>query len=195
MAEARIVIVGGGFGGLFTALNLKGAGQITLVSDEDHFLFAPMLYEYLSGEVEEWHIAPKYTELLDEHVNLVQGQTQQIDLTNQRVTIEGNGTPLEYDVLILAVGGTTNYRGIEGVGSHFIEWMEPWDVHHIEPEEFVDHDDRVLVTIHVTARGGQSGMEIDQRFFQVYTVRHAKIRRMVEYVDRDQDVRAMKQRA
>src|SRR5438876_565391 len=88
-----------------------------------------------------------------------------------------------------------DYRGIEGVGSHFIEWMEPWDVHHIEPEEFVDHDDRVLVTIHVTARGGQSGMEIDQRFFQVYTVRHAKIRRMVEYVDRDQAVRAMKQRA
>ena len=60
----RIVIVGGGFGGLFTALDLAGAGEITLISDQDHFLFAPMLYEYLSGEVEAWHIAPRYKELL-----------------------------------------------------------------------------------------------------------------------------------
>ncbi len=72
MADTRIVIVGGGFGGLFTALNLEGSGQITLITDEDHFLFSPMLYEYLSGEVEEWHIAPKYTELVDEKVGLVQ---------------------------------------------------------------------------------------------------------------------------
>jgi NADH dehydrogenase FAD-containing subunit len=41
-----------------------GAGEITLVSDEDHFTFKPMLYEYLSGEVAAWHIAPNYSELL-----------------------------------------------------------------------------------------------------------------------------------
>src|SRR5205085_3968630 len=49
--QPRIVVLGGGFGGLFTALYLAGSGEITLVSDEDHFLFTPMLYEYLSGEV------------------------------------------------------------------------------------------------------------------------------------------------
>jgi uncharacterized protein len=76
------------------------------------------------------------------------------------------------------------YHGIEGVGTSFIEWMEPWDEHHIEPEEFVQGDDRVLVTVHLTARGQGSGMEINQRFFQVYTVRDGKIRRMVEYLDR-----------
>ena len=58
--RARIVIVGGGFGGLFTALDLSGSCDVTLISDADHFLFTPMLYEYFSGEVEEWHIAPKY---------------------------------------------------------------------------------------------------------------------------------------
>jgi NADH dehydrogenase len=114
MVDARIVIVGGGFGGLFTALNLEGSGQITLITDEDHFLFSPMLYEYLSGEVEEWHIAPKYTELVDEKVKLVSGATQQIDLGTQKVTVEGHNEPFEYDVLVLAVGGTTNYRGVEG---------------------------------------------------------------------------------
>src|SRR5215208_1721513 len=63
MSKAKIVILGGGFGGLFTALELGGSADVTLVSDADHFLFTPMLYEYLSGEVEAWHIAPRYAEL------------------------------------------------------------------------------------------------------------------------------------
>ena len=70
-SKTRIVIVGGGIGGLFTALELAGEGEVTLVTDEDHFLFTPMLYEYLSGEVEEWHIAPKYSELLDARVKCI----------------------------------------------------------------------------------------------------------------------------
>ena len=71
MPKARIVIIGGGFGGLFTALELSGAHDVTLVTDSDHFVFTPMLYEYFSGEVEAWHIGPRYDELLDRNVNLV----------------------------------------------------------------------------------------------------------------------------
>ena len=124
MAYARILIVGGGFGGLFTALNLEGAGQITLVSEQDHFLFAPMLYEYLSGEVEEWHIAPKYHELLDKQVRFIQGTTKEISLSAQTVTVEGQPEPLEYDVLVLAVGGTTNYRGVEGAEQYSLPFRK-----------------------------------------------------------------------
>ena len=45
--NARVVIVGGGWGGVFTALDLGGAFEVTLITDSDHFLFTPMLYEYL----------------------------------------------------------------------------------------------------------------------------------------------------
>ena len=83
--EARILILGGGFGGLFTALDLTGAGRVTLVSPEDHFLFTPMLYEYLSGEVESWHIAPYYKELLDESVQRIRGEVMEIDLAAHEV--------------------------------------------------------------------------------------------------------------
>jgi NADH dehydrogenase len=112
--KKRIVIIGGGFGGLFTALDLVGAGEVTLVSDEDHFLFAPMLYEYLSGEVEAWHIAPRYQDLLDESVNLVQAKVVDINLEGRSLVFESGHEPLTYDVLVLAVGGVTNYAGVEG---------------------------------------------------------------------------------
>lgn len=114
MTQPRIVILGGGFGGLFTALDLAGSGDITLVSDADHFLFTPMLYEYLSGEVEAWHIAPRYDELLDENVRFVRSAVTGVDLSSQSVSLSGHHEPLKYDVLVLAVGGITNYVGVEG---------------------------------------------------------------------------------
>ena len=114
MSEPRILILGGGFGGLFTALELSGVGNVTLVSDEDHFLFTPMLYEYLSGEVEEWHIAPQYSELLDEGVHFVNDSITAIDLAARSVSLTTQSKSLEYDILVLAVGGVTNYAGVEG---------------------------------------------------------------------------------
>src|SRR2546427_3708881 len=95
---AKILILGGGFGGLFTALDLNGAGEITLVNDEDHFLFKPMLYEYLSGEVEAWHIAPDCKELLDENVRFIRGVVEKIDLDARVVTLADRTAPLTYDV-------------------------------------------------------------------------------------------------
>ena len=116
--RARVVIVGGGFGGLFTALDLGGAGDITLISDADHFLFTPMLYEYLSGEVEEWHIAPKYRELLGENINLVSDEVTNIDLNARTVTLKTRNEDLAFDVLVLAVGGVSNFAGVPGAAEY-----------------------------------------------------------------------------
>ena len=109
----KIVILGGGFGGLFTALSLNGGADVTLVTDEDHFLFTPMLYEYLSGEVEEWHIAPKYREL-DEDIQVLHSPVTNIDVASRTVTLQGRDAPLTYDILVLALGGVTNYAGVPG---------------------------------------------------------------------------------
>ena len=113
-SKTRIVIVGGGIGGLFTALELAGEGEVTLVTDEDHFLFTPMLYEYLSGEVEEWHIAPKYRELLDARVKHVRDRVTAVDLQSRQITLDSFSETFPYDILVLAVGGVTNYAGVEG---------------------------------------------------------------------------------
>ena len=113
MAKARIVILGGGFGGIFTALELVNSADVTLVVDSDHFVFTPMLYEYFSGEVEAWHIGPRFDELLDSDVHVITRAAVNVDLDAQTVSPE-NGESLNYDVLVIAVGGVTNYAGVPG---------------------------------------------------------------------------------
>jgi len=170
--EARILIIGGGFGGLFTALDLAGAGEVTMVSPEDHFLFTPMLYEYLSGEVEAWHIAPYYKELLDESVRFIRGDVTEIDLAAREVTVEGRERKLSYDVLVLAVGGITNYWNIEGAEEYALPFrklahadalrrrmIEALD--HVPPDA-APQDARRALTFAVVG-GGASGVELSTK--------------------------------
>jgi NADH:ubiquinone reductase (non-electrogenic) len=170
--DTHTVIVGGGFGGLFTALELAGTGKVTLISDEDHFLFTPMLYEYLSGEVEEWHIAPKYDELLDEEVHLIQATVAEIDLEARTIKFEEKPETLSYDVLVMAVGGVTNYAGVEGAAEHSIPFrkiahvdllrqrmMEALD--HVPPD-LPPQDTRRALTFAVVGAGA-SGVELSTK--------------------------------
>jgi|SRR3954447_4618715 len=82
------------------------------------------------------------------------------------------------------------FHGPEGVVSSLAEWLEPWDEHHIEAEEFMEAGDHVLAVIHLTGRVAGSGMEINQRLFQIYTVRDGRIARMAEFVTRAEALRA-----
>jgi NADH:ubiquinone reductase (non-electrogenic) len=170
--RARILIVGGGFGGLFTALELAGAGEVTLVSNEDHFLHTPILYEYLSGEVEAWHIAPPYRELLDERVRFVQGAVTDVDLEKKEVAVAGRVRRISYDYLVLAVGGVTNFWGIEGAESYTLPFRK---IRHaddlrrrmcdtldrIQPDA-APQDARRAATF-VIAGGGASGIELSTK--------------------------------
>src|ERR1700681_3540516 len=86
-SKARVLIIGGGFGGLFMALELARHADVTLLSEEDRFTFRPLLYEYLSGEVEEWHIAPPYHELIDERIKFVKGRATNLDLSARKMSL------------------------------------------------------------------------------------------------------------
>ena len=169
--SAKILILGGGFGGLFTALDLAGTGEVTLVDEHDHFLFKPMLYEYLSGEVELWHIAPNFSELLD-NVRTVRGAIQSIDLENRSVVIAGRGAPLSYDVLVMALGAITNYWGVGGAEEFTLPFREVEDANRLRRRmtESLDHlppdaapqDTREALTF-VVVGGGASGVELSTK--------------------------------
>lgn len=170
--KARILIVGGGFGGLFTALELAGAGEVTLINPEDHFLFKPLLYEYLSGEVEAWHIAPHYRELLDENIRFMQGAVTEIDFERREVAVAGRVRRLSYDVLVLAVGGVTNFWNIEGAEKYTLPFRK---IEHADvirrrmiqaldriPPERAPQDVHDALTFAVVG-GGASGVELSSK--------------------------------
>ncbi len=168
--RARILVVGGGFGGLFTALDLTRAGDVTLVANEDHFLHTPLLYEYLSGEVEAWHIAPHYTELIgNDKVHFVHGAVTDIDFDRKEVAVAGRVRRLAYDYLVLGVGGVTNFWGIEGAEQHALPFRK---IRHADdlrarmidaldhiPPDAAPQDARRAATF-VIVGGGASGVEL-----------------------------------
>jgi NADH dehydrogenase len=174
MAEKnrKIVIVGGGFGGLFTALDLSGVGEVTLINDQDHFLFKPMLYEYLSGEVEAWHIAPDCKELLSDQTKFIRDAVTNIDLDSQTVSLETHKQPLSYDMLVFAPGAVTNYAGVPGAEEFALPFRALDDADHLRRRmtEALDHvqpdaapqDTRSALTFAVVG-GGASGVELSTK--------------------------------
>jgi NADH:ubiquinone reductase (non-electrogenic) len=169
--KAKIVIVGGGFGGLFTALELAGTSDVTLINDEDHFLFKPMLYEYLSGEVEAWHIAPDCKDLLEGKATFVRGVAEAIDLDNHSVRLAGDRV-LPYDILVFSPGAITNYAGVEGAEQFSQPFRTLNDANHlrrrmtevldrIEPDA-APQDTREALTF-VVVGGGASGVELSTK--------------------------------
>lgn len=111
------IIVGAGFTGLFTALHLRhqhDLRSIVLIDAQERFVFKPMLYELLTGELPEDTVCPTYKELLQgSDINFVQDKVVAIDLKEKRLTL-ASGSDYTYNDLVLAVGSTQGYLGTEG---------------------------------------------------------------------------------
>ena len=167
----KILIIGGGFGGLFTALDLPDSFDTTLINDHDHFLFKPMLYEYLSGEVEAWHIAPDCKELLNSKTHFIQGCVRAIDLAGRTATLEG-GRTLSYDVLVLGAGAVTNYAGVPGAEEYALPFRTLTHANRLRRRmtEALDRvqpdaapqDTRAALTFAIVG-GGASGVELSTK--------------------------------
>src|SRR5215469_5993936 len=113
----RVVIVGGGFGGLFAARALRRAPvQVTLIDRAEHHLFQPLLYQCATGILSEGKIADPLRALLEKHRNVefVLAEVTGIDAAGRTVTARrplGEEIEFGYDYLILAAGVQQSYFG------------------------------------------------------------------------------------
>lgn len=112
----QVVVIGSGFGGLFSTKALKGADvDVTMVAKTTHHLFQPLLYQVATGILSEGEIAPATREVLHKQKNakVLLGEVTEIDLEARTVTSEvlSRKTTLHYDSLIVAAGAGQSYFG------------------------------------------------------------------------------------
>ncbi len=109
---AHVVVLGAGFGGLTFCQHFRHASaRITLVDRTNHHLFQPLLYQVATAGLSAPEIAQPIRSILAHrpNVTVLLDRVLDFDLANRRVVLEQN--PLEYDYLVLALGGCTSYFG------------------------------------------------------------------------------------
>lgn len=130
-----VVIVGGGFAGLYTALALserRDHPPLLLIEPRDRFVFLPLLYELLSGEMRRWEVAPRYDELLaGRGVAWLQDRVDRIDAERSRVHTRG-GRSLAYSRLVLAGGALGDTFGTPGAEQHGYAFRTLADVERLQ---------------------------------------------------------------
>lgn len=165
----HIVIIGAGFGGMETARKLANASvQITILDRHNYHLFQPLLYQVaIAGLVPSQIAYPLRTIFRrQKNVNFQMGEVSSIDFNSRFV--KANGSILAYDYLVLAVGGQTNFFGLNAVEqngfqlkniesaintrNHLLRTFE-------EASREVDVEKRRALLTFVVVGGGPTGVE------------------------------------
>lgn len=176
--RARVVVLGGGFGGVYAALGLerlarKGAPvEVSLVNRENYLVFQPMLAEVVAGDVGMLDTVSPLRQMLPK-TELYVREIEQVDVSRKVVVLGAGMTPqryeLEYDHLVVALGNVTDFRGIPGLPEHAMGFKTLADavrirnhvINVLEQASVVrDAEVRRSMLTFVVAGGGFSGTEV-----------------------------------
>lgn len=174
----RVVVLGGGFGGVYTALALErlagrgGRTDVSLVNRENYFVFQPMLAEVIAGDVGILDTLSPLRQLLT-GTRIFVRDAEAVDLERRVVTLAAGITrrthELPFDHLVVALGGVTDFRGIPGLPEHALAFKSLADavrirnhvIHVLEQaSEERDTEERRAMLTFVVAGGGFSGTEV-----------------------------------
>lgn len=178
MSKKRVIILGGGFAGVYTAIHLERAlrrrddVEVTLVSKEDYLVFQPLLAEVVSGSVGILDTVIPIRRLVP-LTTLYVREVESVDVAGKRVTlspgIQPQPTVLEFDHLVIALGNVTDFRKIPGLHDHAFPFKNLGDalrlrdhLIHVLNEASIEKDPELrkqLLTF-VVAGGGFSGVEV-----------------------------------
>jgi NADH dehydrogenase len=179
-----VLILGGGFGGVGAAQQLKKAdADVVLVDRHDYHTFQPLLYQLATGLLETTAVGHSLRDLLSRHENTVlhKAQVTAIDLEQRTVEFD-EIAPISYDYLVFALGAEVNFFGTAGAPDHaFPMYTLPHAVHlkdHLlERWEAVDRDPSLLADGAlnvVVVGGGPTGVETAGALAELYRGDFAK---------------------
>src|SRR4051794_11238023 len=173
----RILILGGGFGGVYVASRLEKLlrpeqAEIVLVNRENYFVYQPMLPEVISASIGLTDVVSPIRRLCP-RTQLVMREVEKIDLANKVVTVSPGFKPrrleLAYDYLVIALGSETSYHGMPGMVEHSLPFRTLEDAiklrHRVircleEADVETDVQLRRKLLTFVVSGGGFSGVEV-----------------------------------
>jgi NADH dehydrogenase len=176
MAVTRIVVLGGGFGGVYAARELEkilaGEAEISLVNRENYFVFQPLLPEVISGSIGITDTVAPIRRLCP-RTRLYVREVESVDLAARKVVLAPGARPrkteLPYDHIVFATGTTTNLSGMSGLAEHAIPFRTLGDALRLrnrvfqcieEADNEPDADFRRRLLTFVVGGGGFSGVEV-----------------------------------
>ena len=184
VAAPRVVIVGGGFGGLYAARALRRApAAVTLADRSNHHLFQPLLYQVATAALSPANIAVALRRVLrrQRNVSVVMAEAVAVDLRRKRVELQGGA--LDYDYLVLATGATHSYFGHDDWAAHApglktlddaLEIRRRMLLSYEAAERETDPDRREALLTFVVVGGGPTGVELAGALAEI--ARHVLLR-------------------
>lgn len=159
----HITIVGGGFGGVKTALELakNGRNQITLITDREDFQYYPALYNTATGHshLESW-IPLGEIFAGKNNVTVSIDAIEKIDTTAKQLTGR-SGTVYTYHTCVMALGSVTTYFGIDGLDTYAYGIKSADEIRRLKQHIYEDAADRGKLDSHyVIVGGGPTGVEL-----------------------------------
>jgi NADH dehydrogenase len=177
--QLRVVIVGGGFGGMTAAKSLSRLPvEITLIDRHNFHTFSPLLYQVATAGLAPDDISPSLRGIVQRHANVdaVMAEVRGVDFDRREVLVE-SGAAVPYDVLVLAAGAVSSDFGVPGVREHAIALKSLDDAVRVRSavlrrfEEANTNpsliDDGVLTF--VVAGGGPTGVELCGALSELFT--------------------------
>jgi uncharacterized protein len=119
-----------------------------------------------------------------ENVEIVRQATEAYNREAFEEAIGWMDPEIEWDMSRVQVPDPEVYRGFNGLQAFHSVWKESWEWLELEPQDFIESGDQVVTLIRQVGRGRLSGVEVEQRFAQLWTLRDGKIVRMEMYPDK-----------
>lgn len=186
LPPVKVCIVGGGFGGLYSALQIRKKldkdDEVVLIDNKDSFVFLPLLQEFAMGSATQSEIAPTYSMLLrNRNIKFIRGTTTGVNFRKKTLTLEEKGStfPAEvsFDHMVLAVGVQPRTDLIPGSKEHCLPFYKIEDAHLLKSKlqellSSVNPDQHIRVAV---IGGGYSGVEVAASVVQIVGKRRASV--------------------